>query len=133
MLLLTHMHFTFRRTNHSLNAPKKCSADSTDKNKRIMERLKWRKQSVVARRMEEAFGPDSRLQKLPLKKIWRDSAYHREPQPLANDHGGRGTKRTRSASSGGGGVGGGGGSASAAIERNRNVRCKQTRKNNNLA
>ena len=98
-----------------------------------MERLKWRKQSVVARRIVEAFGPDSRAQKLPLEKIWRDSAYHREPLPLAMDQGGRGTKRTRSASSGGGGVGGGGSSASAASERIRNVRSKQTRKKNNLA
>jgi len=97
-----------------------------------MERLKWRKQSVVARRIVEAFGHDSRAQKLSSKKIWRDNAYHREPPPLPNDQSGRGTKRTRSASSGGG-VGGGGSSASAASDRIRNVRSKQTRKNSNLA
>lgn len=122
-----------RRTNHFPDARKKCSADSTDKNKRIMERLKWRKQSVVARRIVEAFGPDSRAQKLSSKKIWRDSAHHREPPPLPNDQSGRGTKRSRSASTGGGGVGGGGSSASAATERIRNVRSRQTRKNSNLA
>ena len=34
------------------------SYDTTDKNKRIMERLKWRKPSVISRRLEIAFGPD---------------------------------------------------------------------------
>jgi hypothetical protein len=107
------------------------STDSTDKNKRIMERLKWRKQSVIARRMEEAFGPNSRALKQPSKKIWRDDAFHRDPPPLLNDQGGRGTKRTRSALSVGGGIGSSGSASSS--ERTRHVRSRQTRKSNNLA
>ncbi|KAL3806338.1 hypothetical protein ACHAXA_001420 [Cyclostephanos tholiformis] len=104
--------------------------DSTDKNKRIMERLKWRKQSVIARRMEEAFGPDSHALKQPSKKIWRDNMYHRDPPPLLNDQGARGTKRTRSALSGVGGIGSSGSASST--DRTRHVRSRQ-RKNNNLA
>jgi hypothetical protein len=106
------------------------STDSTDKNKRIMERLKWRKQSVIARRMEEAFGPDSHALKQPSKKIWRDNMYHRDPPPLLNDQGARGTKRTRSALSGVGGIGSSGSASST--DRTRHVRSRQ-RKNNNLA
>lgn len=111
--------------------------DKSDKNKRIMERMKWHKQSVVARRMEIAYGPY--VDKTPSKQrtsssdpnnIWRDSYSRDPPPPLGNNPsavgGGRGTKRkgvsSRSAADVGGCAGGGGA---------RNVRRRQTRKQKN--
>ena len=86
-----------------------------------MERIKWRKQSVVNRRMEIAYGPDP-----DPKNIWRDS-YRRDPPPSLGGHqdggggGGRGTKKKGSARPAGadGGLGG---------VPLRNVRRRQTRK-----
>eukprot|EP00585_Thalassiosira_rotula_P007311 CAMPEP_0196137226 /NCGR_PEP_ID=MMETSP0910-20130528/5279_1 /TAXON_ID=49265 /ORGANISM="Thalassiosira rotula, Strain GSO102" /LENGTH=772 /DNA_ID=CAMNT_0041397659 /DNA_START=80 /DNA_END=2398 /DNA_ORIENTATION=+ len=110
--------------------------DKSDKNKRIMERMKWHKQSVVARRMEIAYGPY--VDKTPSKQrapkydpnIWRDSYSRDGPPTLGRDPsavgGGRGTKRkggsSRSAADVGGGAAGGGA---------RNVRRRQTRKQKN--
>jgi hypothetical protein len=102
------------------------SYDTTDKNKRIMERLKWRKPSVISRRLEIAFGPDIGPDNVGLfkrlsKKIWRDQ---KVPPPLpaaASRTTSRGTKRKAS-----GGVGTGGASAP---ERARNVRSRHSRDN----
>lgn len=113
--------------------------DSSDKTRRTMERMKWRKTSVVKRRMEVAYGPDDerRALKMPPKtNIFRDS-FQRDPPPaLGGKHGGRGTKRkggssSRSSSSAAAGPGGGGGSGGGAS--GRNVRRRQTRRTNNLA
>jgi len=110
------------------------SYDTTDKNKRIMERLKWRKQSVINRRLEIAFGPDFGPESVGLfkrlsKKIWRDT-YQKDPPPLpasVRATVGRGTKR-KASSPGGGGTGG-----SAAPDRTRNVRSRHARTNDKLA
>ena len=76
--------------------------DGSDKNKRIMERIKWRKSSVVNRRMELAYGLDSRAVKMPTttnKNIWRGNAgssAYANPPPSKNSNNqgsGRGTKR----------------------------------------
>lgn len=76
--------------------------DGSDKNKRIMERIKWRKSSVVNRRMELAYGLDSRAVKMPSttnKNIWRGNAgssAYANPPPSKNSNNqgsGRGTKR----------------------------------------
>ena len=68
-------------------------ADGTDRNKRLMERLKWRNTVVSDRRKELAYGPDSKALRMPTsgKNIWRDS-YQRDPPPL-NQGSGRGSKR----------------------------------------
>eukprot|EP00571_Detonula_confervacea_P011377 CAMPEP_0172302962 /NCGR_PEP_ID=MMETSP1058-20130122/4590_1 /TAXON_ID=83371 /ORGANISM="Detonula confervacea, Strain CCMP 353" /LENGTH=724 /DNA_ID=CAMNT_0013013633 /DNA_START=26 /DNA_END=2200 /DNA_ORIENTATION=+ len=98
-------------------------ADNTDKNKRIMERIKWKDQSVVARRMEIAFGPDERASKLPSKKIWRDS-YQRDPPPSLTNQGGRGTKRKGASSRSA--LAGAGTETTRSVRRNlRATRCKK--------
>ena len=82
-----------------------------------MERIKWRKQSVVNRRMEIAYGPDP-----DPKNIWRDS-YRRDPPPSLGSYqggGGRGAKRKGSARPAADGSVGG--------VPFRNVRRRQTRK-----
>ena len=93
-----------------------------------MERIKWRENDVVNRRMEVAYGPDERairVPSLPSKNIWRDS-YRRDPPPMGGAlGGGRGTKRK-------------GGSSRSALETpvagiggTRAVRRRNTRKKNN--
>jgi len=70
--------------------------DNADKNKRIMERIKWRESKTVQRRMEVAFGPSGSSLRMPpsppAQNIWRDS-YHRDPPPLNQN---RGSKRKSS-------------------------------------
>jgi len=87
--------------------------DNADKNRRLMERIKWRQPKVVTRRQEVAYGHDSKAIRMPARRnidlssnidlstgsttnIWRDVP-HRDPPPL---HQGststRGTKRKKS-------------------------------------
>lgn len=87
--------------------------DNADKNRRLMERIKWRQPKVVTRRQEIAYGHDSKAIRMPARRnidlssnidlstgsttnIWRDVP-HRDPPPL---HQGststRGTKRKKS-------------------------------------
>jgi hypothetical protein len=68
--------------------------DESDRNKRLFERIKQRKQATVARRIEVAFGSDLKMLSSPTESIVRDS---RVPPPL-NDR--RGTKRKGRTSSG---------------------------------
>jgi len=72
--------------------------DNSDKNKRIMERIKWRNNATVASRIDAAFGRGSSQMRMPpsppSQAIWR-SAYQRDPPPL-NDR--RGSKRKSSSS-----------------------------------
>jgi len=72
--------------------------DNADKNKRIMERIKWRETKTVKRRMEVAFGPSGSSLRMPpsppAQNIWRDT-YHRYPPPLNQS---RGSKRKSSGS-----------------------------------
>ncbi|KAL7530609.1 hypothetical protein ACHAXR_003594, partial [Thalassiosira sp. AJA248-18] len=102
--------------------------DGSDKNKRMMERVKRRKSAVVNRRMEVAYGPDKLALRMPSaqpKNIWRES-YRRDPPPLNASGTSRGTKRKGSTRSTDGGAGASGST--------RNVRRRQTRKkSNNLA
>ena len=115
------------------------SNDGTDKNKRIMERIKWRQQSVVTRRMEVAYGPDERAIRFPssAKNIWRDT-YRRDPPPPAHgsnkeagrSSSGRGTKRKKQSSHRSEGAGGGGGAPGGS---SRNVRRRPARKRNERA
>ncbi len=99
-----------------------CSYDTTDKHKRRTERLKWRKPSVISRRLEIAFGTDIGLDDVGLfiekKKIWR---YDPSLPPSGSATIGRGTKRKASSSAGAG-----------ETERIRNVRSRRTRCNDNL-
>jgi len=74
--------------------------DNSDKNKRIMERIKWRETATVASRIDAAFGRGSSQMRMPpsppSQAIWRSaSAYQRDPPPL-NDR--RGSKRKSSSS-----------------------------------
>jgi len=71
--------------------------DESDRNKRLFERIKQRKQATVARRMEVAFGSDTHMLSSPHESIVRDSSRARVPPPL-NDR--RGTKRKGRTSSG---------------------------------
>lgn len=99
-------------------------ADNADKNKRIMERIKYKDQVVVARRMEVAFGPDERGLKTPSKNIWRENRenpYKRDPPPSLMNQGGRGTKRKGASSRS---------AAGAGTETTRSVRRRVTRKKN---
>lgn len=66
--------------------------DESDRNKRLFERIKQRKQAVVARRMEVAFGQD-----MPKISSPHETSRARAPPPL-NDR--RGTKRKGRTSSG---------------------------------
>ena len=81
--------------------------DESDRNKRLFERIKQRKQATVARRLEVAFGSDMPMISSPHESIIRDSSRVRVPPPL-NDR--RGTKRKGRTSS----------SSTSATKRKRN-------------
>ena len=88
--------------------------DNADKNRRLMERIKWRQPKVVSRRQEVAYGHDSKAIRMPARRnidlssnidlstgsttnIWRDVP-HRDPPPLhqSSTSTSRGTKRKKS-------------------------------------
>ena len=86
--------------------------DNADKNRRLMERIKWRQPKVVTRRQEVAYGHDSKAIRMPARRnidlssnidlstgsttnIWRDVP-HRDPPPLHQSSTSRGTKRKKS-------------------------------------
>ena len=122
------------------------SYDATDKNNRIMERMKSRNPSTISRRLEVAFGPDVGpdvgpddvgLLKRLSKRIWRETN-QRDPPPLPPAAGhaavgssSRGTKRKEVPSSSPGDASDDGKSMVAADRSH--VRRRQLRKTDNLA
>ena len=98
-----------------------------------MERLKWRKPSVISRRLEIAFGTDIEpeddlgLFKRLSKKIWRNQNGPPSLPPSGRATIRRGTKR-KASSSAGAGTG-----ETVDPERIRNVRSRHNRYNDNSA
>ncbi len=117
-MMLTSSYVAISQRHH-------CSYNTTDKNKRIMERLKWRKPLVIG----PDIGPDNDVVnpfKRLSKKIWRNQNDPPSLPPSGRANIGRGTKRKASSSAGAGT------SETVDPERIRNGRSRHTRCNDNL-